>query len=687
MKILFDYRLQGGMADKVSRFCVAFLFVLFTPSGILAQIDSLTYKLDTLTVVTNRISSPIKGNINTPLLWNMEMMHNLPKILGNADPMRYTQLLPGVQTTSEYDSGLHVHGCDNGHNFVSIGGVPVYNASHLLGFFSIFNASHFPTLSFSKSALNAMSSNRLAGTLNMELPNQDLERLNGEFTIGPMSSQGTLRSPISKNGSLFISARASFLNLLYGQWLKIDQSQLSYYFQDFNVTYLHNFGQKDKLWLNVYYGNDNVGLEETNVQSKVALKWQNVLVSAHWLHQIGEGKYLSQSVYMTRYDNFLNMDLADANLELPSYISSMGYQGKWESEYIKAGVEAIWHDVQPQKPQTLGKYRVEYEPEPRQKARELTASIDYSQPLGNWMLNGGLKGTIYALSGSGTYSSLDPIVTVVYKTNRDNTFRFSYGLKHQYLVRTGFSNMGLPTEFWFSSGKYSLPQYSRNLNVGFERPILNGNFRVTLEAYYKKLYNQVEYNGNLLDFMDSRYRLEDVLLIGSGQNYGINLLLNKRTGRLTGWLSYSLGRAFRKFNNPQYPHKYPASHERIHELNVVGIYRFNHRWNVGGTLVCASGTPFTAPKHFYIMNGQLVSEYGQYNANRLKPYVRMDLSVNYTIKKEEESERGFNFSLYNAFSKENDLFYTLKIYKSKYYYNPVRFIVWALPSISYYYKF
>lgn len=662
--------------------------LLATISGV-AQTDSTTLQmqeLDNVTIVRKRVSSSLKGNFSTTLQWDMKMMHDLPKILGNADPMHYTQLLPGVQTCSEYDAGLHVQGCDNSHNLVAIADVPIYNASHLLGFFSIFNASHFPFMRFEKSSSNASSANRLGGTLSMELPHTLPTATNGEFSIGPISSQGTFRIPTSTKGALHISLRAAYMNLLYGQWLKIDNTQMDYNFQDYNVTYLHHPNNHDKLWLNFYYGNDDVGITETDITSDTQLKWKNTLASAVWQHQTGNST-LTQQIYFTGYDNRFKMLTTGYEFHLPSHIYSYGYKGKWEYKNLEAGLDIAFHHVQPQAPQVTGTKHVVHQTQPEVNSKEYSSYVNYARNVKKWTLNGGVRGTFYSTEKNRQYASLDPGISLTYQPNGRGFFTFSYGWKHQYLFRTGFSGMGLPTEFWFSCGEYNTPQYTQYFTANYETELLNGDYSLNVQAYYKKMYHQVEYKGNMLDFIYTSYTLDNVLLKGEGKNYGLNFMLHKRTGRLTGWLGYAWGRALRRFNHPDYPSTYPASHERPHELNLVTTCRLNNRWSVGGTFVYASGIPFTAPKHFYIIDSQLVTAYGEHNANRLKPYSRLDLSVNYNFKKREKTESGINFSLYNALSHDNNLFRRMRIYKGKYGYQPVRFLIKALPSINYYYKF
>lgn len=652
-----------------------------------AQSDSLSRILDDLTVVRKKVTSPVTGRIDETLVWDMNMMHDLPKILGNADPMHYTQLLPGVQTCSEYDAGLHIQGCDNAHNAVSISGVPVYNVSHMLGFFSIFNASHFPQMRFSKNPHSVPSSNRLGGQLSMELPKEIPTGVNGEFSIGPMSSQGTLRLPLHQKSALFVSLRAAYLNLLYGRWLEIDGSQMRYDFHDVNVTYVWKPDDRNTLSANVYYGNDDVGLEEGQTASDIGLKWGNRLASLQWERTLDYDRFWKHTLYYTAYTNDFDLQMQGISFSLPSQIDTWGYKMDCGLMQWQLGAEAAFHKIRPQSPRLSGAYNLVYEEQPSQHSQEYSFYANRRHTIGRWTFNVGARGNLYVAPEGSNYVSIDPSASLSYDMNRAGNLNLSYGWKHQYLFQTGFSNMGLPTEFWFSCGEYTRPQYAQNVALSYNVELFGGDYLLSTELYYKKLYHQVEYNSNLLEFLYTRYSLENVLLKGDGRNYGVNVMLTKRTGKLTGWLSYSWGRALREFENNGFTKEYPASHERIHELNVVGTYRFNRHWSTGMTGVFASGTPFTAPKYFQFINGAILSEFGEFNANRLRPYFRLDISVNYDFVRRKQRESGLNLSLYNATAHTNDLFYRLKIYENRYGYKPVRFLLRVLPSISYYCKF
>lgn len=659
-----------------------------TPEAI-AQIDTIAYSLDTIVVSAKHYTTYLRGNANKSIRWNMDMLHNLPKIMGNADPMHYAQLLPGVQTCSEYNSGLYIQGCDNAHNLVSIEHVPIYNASHLLGFFSVFNASHFSQMNFSKTSQNSSVSNHLGGILSMQLPDSIVKRTNGEYSIGPMSSQGTLRLSLSRKSSLFVSLRAAYLNLLYGNWLEMDDNQLGYDFSDYNVTFLYAPNRTDQIKADLYVGHDKADLNESSYMAYNNLKWHNEKFSVSWKHRWQNDSELEQVLYYTGYHNKYHLQQANLKFYLPSSIVDYGYKGLLKFRQWQIGADLIYHRIQPQEPYIEGSFQDVVSSQPKQNALETALFIDYDKRFSlEWLMRLGTRFTYYNVDGR-QYTSVDPMFTIAYTNDYGGNVNLNFRIQHQYLFKTGFSSMGLPTEFWFSANKKYKPQSSRSVSLAYDVPILGGNYKFYIEGYYKRLYNQVEYKGTLLDFLNSIYSLDNSLLTGSGENYGINVMLNKETGKITGWVSYTWGRALRRFNDKNFPDKYPANHERIHELNAAVTCQINSKWSVGATAVLASGTPFTPPKYIYLLGNHILAEYDEHNSSRLNPYFRMDLSVNYNLIKKGRRELGVNFSLYNVTSHSNDLYHRFSFdEKDKTYrYKPVRFVLDILPSFNIYHKF
>lgn len=650
--------------------------------------------LDSVTVSGQRRSLQVRHQADA-LLVDMQFMNNLPQILGNADPMHYAQMLPGVQTNNEYQGGIHVQGCDNEHNYLSIDGVPVYNVTHMLGFFSTFNSTHFPSMALTESAQQAGFANRLGAELAMQAPEEVPDRVHVDASAGLISSQGTLRLPLNDHSGLTLSLRGSYVNLLYSRWLKAEEMRIRYSFYDVNATYVNHLGQHHTILVDAYSGNDHGELQgEDRMKLAMDDKWGNTLGAFHWRYKSDGGVRMQNSLYVTNYHNRAHLDMLQDRYGLSSRITDAGWRNQLSWQRWSGGAEVVRHDIRPQTVEnsTIDSHR---QASARTHSLEMSLHAGYHLPLlRNVAADLGVRGNLYHADGR-TFSSLNPSVKLGY-AHGDTRLSLSYAMRHQYLFQAGFSDIGLPTEFWFSASRECLPQWAHGVNAKVEQYLWQRRWQVGLSLHYKRLYHQVEYGGTALDITASEYRMEDQLLYGDGENYGVGVMLSKCTGRLTGWLSYSYARAKRTYPmdasgngyDPQGErHTYPANHDRPHELNLVATYTLPRHWSFGTTMVACSGTPFTAPKAVYVMNNNLMSLFSEHNANRLRPYWRMDISANYRWKTRRGLEHGLNLSVYNVLCRENDIFHCIDTEKNgKTYYRTVSFFAPLLPSVSYFIK-
>lgn len=682
-------------------FCI-FIYVVFSIlKGVSAEMpDTLNhYGLQAVEIRGKRLRSQLREIEGTSII-SMSLMDEMPHILGNADPLHYAQLLPGVQTNSEYDAGLHIQGCDNSHNYVSLGGAPVYNAAHLLGFFSIFNAGHFTEMSLQKSPVSASFPNRLGGKVDMLTPTwlaaEDsllVGAVHGELSVGPMSSQGTLRLPVGKRSLLLLSARAAYLNLLYSKWLEVDGDEVKYDFSDYNLSYITQLDDANVLKFEGYWGYDNMKIGQASHGLQGKLKWNNTMAALHWYSRSKDGLEerkkdwsMEQMVYYSRYANRLNVNEYSFQVGMRSFIFDLGYKGNFSCGRWSVGAEVIRHQLLPQDVGITGNLANYQTDAQHQQATETSAYLQYCLPLGEKLLmEMGARVSGYHCQKS--FYRVMPHLKFNYDLSQSAKLNLNLGIRNQYLFQTGFSSAGLPTEFWFAADQNHRPQYAYHAALQGEFWFAEKEYRLSVETYYKWLMNQIENNSNMFDILFSSYSFDGSLLHGKGYNYGLNLLLEKRRGKLTGWLSGSLGRAMRKFDGEQYQGWYPAGHERIYELNAVATYRINRRVSLGTTYVLASGTPYTKVNYAYLMSGNLVTEYGPHNGGRVKPYMRLDLSASYDFATKGSIRSGINFSLYNVTMHGNDLFYRIKVYDNHVRYNGFKFLMPIMPSLNYYCKF
>ena len=651
-----------------------------------ADSDS-TRQLRHVEVSAQRYTSPLRVRANGTRQWQLSSLHGLPKILGNTDPLHIAELLPGVQTTSEYDAGLHIQGCDHAHNEISLDGTPLYGVQHLLGFFSVFNAAHFQTMTFAPSSSMASSSNRLGGLLRMESMDSIPTRATGELSVGPMSSQGTLRLPLGPRTLLIASAREAYMNLFYSRWLTFDDEQMRYSFGDYNLTLLHQATPRDVLRLNFYGGHDHVDYDMGLYQADADLKWGNQLLSLDYRHTFHEDADLTQAISYVRYGNDFHLQEQEIDFSLPSHITDIGYRGllRWRQWRLGADISAQF--IQPQSPELHLENHVNYEPAAQQRVQQYSVHGEYNwQPTDRLTVRPTLKATCYVDDQRSLHWLPAPSLTMEWQSPHAGTFSFHYAWQHQPLFQTGITTIGLPVEFWLAAGKYGKPQEAQHVSLSHEIIFGRGRWSLATGLYFKYLSHQIEYGGNILDFLYTNYDLSQELLHGHGYNYGFNVTLTRRTGAITGWLSYSFGRSLRRFTDARYTGLYPSNHERPHEFNAVGSWRINNHWSLGASYVLCSGTPFTAPDYIFMVNHTLIVQQGEHNAHRLNTYQRLDVSVNYDIRRTARMEHGINLSIYNATAANNQLFYYLRYYNNTFAYRGKGFLLDWLPSINYYIK-
>ena len=649
--------------------------LLLLPIGAAAQTDSLY--LDATVFTASRpdaVAIPSADGVKVELT----RLKTLPSVLGNADPLSYAHYLPSMSAQTELDAGIHIQGNDSQHNLVSAGGIPIYGVSHLLGLFSVFNAFHYSLMDYRTGAREV---NRLGGTIDMTLPRELTGKTSGEFQLGLLAAQGTLTAPIGPKGGIRLSARRSFMNLLYGSFLTMNGNAIKYGFTDFNLTGVWNPGTKDNITADVYIGGDDVkgGAGAFSMDANAA--WNNAMGALHWKHSFGSSQ-LVQSAYYTSYNLDVNAVLNQIEAHLPSYINTAGYKARYTYGALSAGLESAIHKVQPQSPSISGN-DIDYGDmsEPLQKGWENTLWGRYRLAAGPFTAEAQLKGSLFRSTEGQWMKGLDPDIVLGWSFYRAGQVALRLGMQHQYLFRTGMSDIGLPTEFWMLAGRYGDAQKASSAGLSYK--IDAGAFTFGADAYYRLLDNQIEYRGSFMDIATGTYSLEKTLLHGNGRAYGVNLSLSKVSGAFTGWIAYAWGRSLRSF--PEYSGECPASHERIHELDAVASWDLG-RWTLGATLVAASGTPYTAPEYLYLMSQRAVCWWGPHNGSRLPAYVRADVSVNYWFSPQRS---GLNFSIYNVTGSENQLFKRLSYNRdeSTFTYEGVSAGIRFMPSLSYFYKF
>ncbi|MBD3592104.1 TonB-dependent receptor [Bacteroides sp. GM023] len=620
----------------------------------------------------------------------------MPRMLGDSDPIKTFQLLPGVTTAGELNGGLYVHGSEPGHNLICIDGVPVYNSSHLLGFFSIFNNDHFSSFSLNKSYQPADRGGRLAAVVEMTPRDSIVQRASVSGNVGILASRITGAIPVTPNSALYLSARVTYVNpvisLIEGGFE--DNTRLRYGFQDYNLTYVWKPDSKNKIVLNSYVGNDLLKLKEHQYQVDFKIQWLNAIASLKWEHRCNEKVSLTQRVYMTHYRTNLRANQNSLNMTMPSRLTDVGYMGNadWRlgTWKIKSGGTFIHHILRPQYPESVNIFEGINAGNPgRYEMEEFVLYAEAEKKWGNLTMDMGLRYS-GAMQNDCYNGGAEPRIRLEYELPEDRILSLSYQLNRQYMNQITVSSAGLPIDFWMPSTKDISGQKVHSLDVSFLQPFPGGDYELLVEGYYRKLYHQTIFNGGLLDMFNQTYRIEDHVLTGEGRNYGVELMLKKSRGRWNGWIGYTLAWADRQFPELREGNTFPAKYDRRHNVNAMVHYTLDDHWDFAMTFVYASGNAVTYPRAMYMIGENAVCVYDEYNSSRMPSYHRMDLSVNYWLGHKKNS--CINLSLYNAYMRHNPVFVQVDVKPSK---DNAGLLIKKknmslyslLPSVSYIFKF
>ena len=657
-----------------------------------APADSLhTDSLQQVQVVERRAATP-QTHGDGRIYWQMEQLEHMPHLLGNADPLRMLRLLPGVGTANDYASGLQVQGCAPSHTLVSLDGATLFNPSHLLGLFSTLVTSHYRGMALTPNRHQASFPHRLGGHLAFYPLDTLATRPHLDATLSFMESEGTLTLPTGSRGTLYLSARGSYLNLLYSGLLKIDGAQTNYALQDYTLTYVLHPTARDVLRLTAYHGTDRLSLEGGALSDDNRIDWQNTAAALSWQHHLPQG-VLSQQATLSRYANALDMGYGSMLMHTGSDIMQATYRGTmdWQCAglYCLAGAEYQYTELHPLHYATSGSSIQATLPRQRHQGHEanLMAQCRLTLPL-QLELDASLRAGLVSSRGMERLLA-SPRVTLRRTMAQRHQLSAHYGLYHQPLHQVDISPLGLPVNYWELSSTQLRPQYAHSWVLAYQWQSAQRTYSLEAEVYYKRLYRQYEYNSSIMDLLTDSQDYGQGLIQGDGRNYGLNLMVRRTRGALTGWISYALSRSQRRYADLGGQEWLDASQNRLHDLAVVAHWQVNRHWSLGGDFVYASGTPYTRVNALYLINSSLVYEYGRYNAARLPATHHLDLSLSYHLARRGRCRQSLNLSVYNVYARRNVIFSYLSADEESqsYGYRQVHSLCRMLPSIGYHLQF
>jgi len=619
----------------------------------------------------------------------IQQIKSLPAFLGEKDVMKVLQLMPGVQKGHEGSTGIYVRGGGPDQNLILLDDAVVYNANHLFGFFSLFNGDALKSVELIKGGFPARYGGRLSSVIEMNMKDGSKEKVSGEAGIGVISSRLTLNGPIIKNkASFLISGRRTYLDILARPLMNKEEGVGGYYFYDLNAKLNYDFGRKNKVYLSGYFGRDKFHMSHAvnnqfeKSESKNALFWQNSTGTLRWNHLFSEKLFMNTSVITTQYNLTINTEESRPKDKFYlNYISSISdVSVKSDFSYylstlhtLRFGMQSTLHRFKPSA-LVVNESNKNY----TRSAIPLDAIENgiYAEDnirIDNFQLNPGLRLSHFGINGK-NYSSVEPRLAMSYAVNPQSAFKASFASMNQYVHLLSNTGVGLPTDLWVPTTENIKPQQSWQAAAGYAYDFNLQNLSLSVEGYYKEMKNIIAYKegASFIDIGEfetsSEMRWQDNISAGNGKSYGGEVLLQRKSGKLSGWIGYTLSWTKHQFDEINNGVEFWAKYDRRHDFSLVLIYNPSKRVTLSGVWVYGSGEAFTLPMGFYTdlhdthfntsLNHQRITDYGGRNEYRMKSYHRLDLSVQ-VHKKVRWGERTWEFGLYNAYSRKNPFFYLI----------------------------
>ncbi len=659
---------------------------------------------------------------------DIEKIKTLPAFLGEVDILKSIQLLPGVSSAGEGNSGFYVRGGGPDQNLILLDEANVYNASHLFGFFSVFNSDAIQNVTLTKGNMPANYGGRLSSVLDIQMKEGNNKRVGMQGGIGFVSSRFTIEGPIKKDtGSFIISARRTFIDLFFGKPFVKESSSISgnkYFFYDLNAKVNYRLSNKDRVFLSGYFGRDVFNFKSPDSEFFVKVPWGNATATARWNHLFNDRLFLNTSLIYTNYKFEFEGGQNDFSFKLFSGITDYNLKEDFTwlpnvNHTVKFGGQYIFHVFVPSNATAkAGEVSFDIGKILRQYAHDAAVYINDEYEINDkWLVNAGLRFTLFQQVGPferyindpitgqatdtlhysqgqnvKTYTHAEPRFALRYSINHLSSLKASVSQNYQYIHLASLSSISLPTDTWIPSSDKVKPQSSVQYALGYFRNLKNNTYESSVELYYKSMQNQIEYEEGFLPENTVNSNLDNYFVAGKGWSYGAEFFLKKNKGKFNGWIGYTLAWTKRKFPDLNNGKVFFPKYDRRHDVSVVLSYDISKRWTLGATWVYATGNLNTFPERVFVLsNGDILEDYGgQRNNYRLAPYHRMDVSATLKGKPHKRYESSWNFAIFNVYNRYNPyIIYFDKTYSAdKITIKAKQISLFPLiPSVTYNFKF
>ncbi len=676
------------------------------------ELKEKTVELGNIVVTGERadknVTSVEMGNVKlTP-----KQIESIPVLFGEHDILKTIQLMPGVKSAGEGNSGFYVRGGGIDQNLILLDEAPVYNASHLLGFFSVFNSEAIKSANLMKGSIPAEFGGRASSVFDIKMKEGNMKKFGVTGNIGLISSNLAVEGPIKKDkGSFIVSGRRTYADMFLVFSKKEDIKNTTLYFYDLNLKSNYKINKNNRIYLSGYFGRDNFGYAK-----EFGFDWGSITGTLRWNHNFNGKLFSNTSFIVSNYSYNINIfDAAD--ILIRSEINDINLKQNFTlyanaQNTIKFGGNVIFHNVLPGEITVSEGFSLESDKISRRRAIEWAGYISNNQKISEqFKVYYGLRLALFSNVGPGefyefdetgklintinkehfgivkTQGGLEPRVGLNYTINRKSSLKASYNRIYQFLHLLSNSTTTTPTDLWLPSSNNVKPQISDQISLGYFRNFKENEYETSLEIYYKDLKNQIDYkNGAELVYNAT---VESELVFGKGWAYGAELMVKRNFGRLNGWVSYTWAKTMRQFDLINKGNPFPARHDRTHDLSVVGMFDITRKLKLSATWIFYTGNAVTFPSGKYEIEGQTVAYYTERNGYRMPNYHRFDLGLTWQRKKTERFESSWNFSVYNVYARENAYFIDFRESDE----NPnvteaVQFAIFkVIPSVSYKFKF
>ncbi|MCK9408511.1 MAG: TonB-dependent receptor [Bacteroidetes bacterium] len=649
------------------------------------ELTSDSEELDEVVVTGKREDNNIKSTELSVVGLNMKEVKFIPVLLGEQDVLKTIQLMPGVSQASEGSTGFFVRGGDADQNLILLDEAPVFNVSHLLGFFSVFNSDALKDVKLYKGGIPVQYGGRSSSVLDIRMKNGSTKEWNTSGGIGLISSRLTVEGPISiDKGSMIVSGRRTYADLAV-KAVTSNFEDLSLYFYDLNIKANYNVGDHDRLYLSGYFGRDVFDF------SSIGVDWGNKTGTLRWNHIFNEQLFSNTALIYSDYTYGFKVDNEGNLISLSTGIFDYEIKNSYNwfvnpDNTIAFGWDVTYYKFRPgnfslensesnssqniaeQKGVESGLYASS-----EQKLDE-RLTILYGFRLSSFSNVGAYTVKSYdekdKVVGSTmyddgdfyhTYFGWEPRIHATYLLDEKSSAKISFNRLFQYLHLLSNSTSSSTTDLWSPSSPLVKPEITDQIALGYFRNFDENAWEFSVEGYYKNLANQVDYEDGADSFLNPDVEAE--LVFGKGRAYGVELFLRKNDGELSGWISYTLSKSERRYDAINNGKWFSARQDRAHNISLVTTYRWSSAVMLSAEWLYYTGDAVTYPVGKYAIDGAIVNLYSSRNADRMPDYHRLDIGLIWTLSDKPGWHSDINFSVYNVYNRKNA--YTITFQESE----------------------